>query len=705
MKDSAIILLVEDDRALLDGIADLLEISEIGYAVQVTKATNGELGLKAVAEYEPDLIISDVMMPKMGGFEFLEQLRNRPDWVHIPVIFLTAKGTPDDILKGRLSGAELYITKPYDSDELLELVRSQLARAFELQGNRKRKLDRLSRNIVQLLNHEFRTPLTYVTAYYELLADGVLRDDPESLQEYLRGIQVGAARLSNLVGNLVAVLELRTGEAAERIKNQSDVIDDVAALLQSFCGNYRCDDSEEDVYIKCELPQRLPKLFGHRDNLYMILDCLLDNAVKFSLMNPGQEPRIVLSATTKNGEIAISVKDNGIGMPEHVHMRVFDLFYQHNREEMEQQGAGTGLAIVKRDLIGVFDSVYEFTVLTASDGEKGLRVLEEHEPDLIITDIMMPRMNGYEFLSETRKNPAWLHIPFIFVTARGEREDILRGRSSGAEEYVTKPYDANELFAVIETQLDRHFKRQVALQEGFEELKRGILDLLMADLNMPLGIVSEFTEKMANNVEKLQSDQALMSYLRGIHSGSAQVSRLVEDFILLVELQTGKTVNWFALQAGPTNVNEVMIGIEGQYRGNDEWSNVVFHHHYSGEVELILMDPELLAKCLGRLVDLIVALCKECQTIDVSLTSEMSNDHVQLTLGTGSVSLTDTEAQQVNLLLAKTEPVVMELSEYDPALLITKGVVHYHSGAIEVDVAGNQRLDFIITFPVYHPAG
>lgn len=766
MKDSATILLVEDDRALLDGIADLLEVSEIGYAVQVTKATNGELGLKAVAENEPDLIISDVMMPKMGGFEFLEQLRNQPDWVHIPVIFLTAKGTPDDILKGRLSGAELYITKPYDSDELLQLVRSQLARAFELQGSRKRRLDSLSRNIVQLLNHEFRTPLTYVTAYYELLADGVLRDDPESLQEYLRGIQVGAARLRNLVGNLVAVLELRTGEAAKRIKNQSDVIDDIVALLQSFCGNCRCDESEEDVYIKCELPQRLPKIFGHRDSLYLILDCLLDNAVKFSLMNPGQEPNIVLSATTKNGEIAISVKDNGIGMPEHVHLRVFDLFYQHNREELEQQGAGTGLTIVNglvelhagclevdsvegegstftiilpvyedgvqaqlgrpegkipatillvedewflleglRDLIGVFDSEYELTVLTASDGEKGLRVLEEHEPDLIITDIMMPRMNGYEFLSETRKNPAWLHIPFIFVTARGEREDILRGRSSGAEEYVTKPYDANELFAVIETQLDRHFKRQVALQEGFEELKRGILDLLMADLNMPLGIVSEFTEKMANNVEKLQSDQALMSYLRGIHSGSAQVSRLVEDFILLVELQTGKTVNWFALQAGPTNVNEVMIGIEGQYRGNDEWSNVVFHHHYTDEVELILMDPELLAKCLGRLVDLIVALCKDCQTIDVSLTSEMSNDHVQLTLGTGAVSLTDNEAQQVNLLLAKAEPVVMELSEYDPALLITKGVVHYHSGAIEVDVAGNQRLDFIITFPVYHPAG
>ena len=113
--------------------------------------------------------------------------------------------------------------------------------------------------------------------------------------------------------------------------------------------------------------------------------------------------------------------------------------------------------------MGVFESPYELTVLTASDGEHGLEVLAESEPDLIVTDIMMPQMDGYEFLQEIRKNPAWVHIPVIFLTAKGDRQDILRGRSIGAEEYITKPYEVTQLFSLISAQLDRFFQRNMVI--------------------------------------------------------------------------------------------------------------------------------------------------------------------------------------------------------------------------------------------------
>jgi len=768
MKNTATILLVEDDQALLDGIADILEISDIGYTIDIMKATNGLMGLEAIKGRVPDLIISDIMMPRMGGFEFLEQLRKQPDWVHIPVIFLTAKGTTDDILKGRLSGAELYITKPYDSDELLQLVKSQLKRAFELRVDRQRRMDTFSRNIVQLLNHEFRTPLTYVTAYYELLADGVLRDDPESVREYLKGIQVGTARLSKLVGNLVRILELRTGDSPKYIEQQSETIEDMSNLLKGLCEQQWLDEDGEQVYITCDVPADLPSIFGHRPSIRTIFDSLLDNAVKFSLMNPDRAPSIILSASDEGGLLAISVEDNGIGIPASVRLRIFDLFYQHNREDLEQQGAGTGLAIVQglvelhngyievesaenqgsiftvylpihqgerdarlakikhrsvkkaatillvedewflleglSDLLGVFDGAYELTILTASDGKQALQVLEEQEPDLIITDIMMPRMDGFEFLREVRKNPAWLHIPCIFLTAKGERDDIVRGRTSGAEEYVTKPYDANELFAVIKTQLDRHFQRKGAVEQDFKDLKQSILDLLLDDLKIPLEIVSDYTEKIAGNVNNLQSDQDLVIYLRGIQSGSSQVSRLVQDFMLLVELQTGKSVDWFALQARPTNVNSIVSEI---YR--IEWNvvnqpQVDFRIDLADEPSYILIDPELLAKCIERLVGLIVALGNEYENIDVTLTTRRTNDRIRITVGTTAVSLTEDEAKKVNVLLAKSEPVVLELSEYDPALLITKGIVHHHEGTVTIKVIENERLDFVVSFPVYQPA-
>ncbi len=768
MKGSATVLLVEDDRALLDGIADVLEVSDIGYDLHVLKASNGLMALEVVDEHEPDLIISDVMMPKMGGFEFLEQLRKRQDWVHIPLIFLTAKGTPEDVLKGRVSGAELYITKPYDSDELLQMIRSQLDRAFQLQGDRKRRLDRFSRNIVQLLNHEFRTPLTYVTVYYELLADGLLHEEPGSVREYLNGIQVGSKRLGRLVGNLVKVLELRTGEAAKKVEQESVVIEDLGQLLIDLFEERRLEGSAATLSLTWDIPGELPKIWGHRESLVTIFDCLVDNAIKFSLKKPGSLPQVIVSAKPSDGDVLVSVADNGLGIPESAIHDIFELFYQHNRDEFEQQGAGAGLTIAKGlvelhggqlmvesqegigstftvllpaidessggaggvageleanrtatillvedewylleglcDLLEVFESRYKFNVLTASNGLEALDILEDRQPDLILTDIMMPKMNGYQLLKETRKNPALLQIPFVFLTAKGERRDVLHGRSLGAEEYVTKPYDAAELFAVIEAQLDRHFQRQGAINQGFEELKRSILDLLTADLHMPLGVVSDYAQKLETNLERMRSDKDLMAYLRGIQGGSKQVTKLVEDFITLVELRTGKSTDWFALQARPTDINEVLMDV-GHFPGNSvDWTRVTARRKLDPEAGMVLINPELLVKCLRRMVSLIIDLGRDLFEIDLLITSSRVGDRVSITLGTEAVSLTVEEAKRVNDLLSRPEAIVLELSEYDPALLIAKGVVHYHDGTIAIDVEKTQGLEFTLTFPVFQPS-
>ncbi|HCB49788.1 MAG TPA: hypothetical protein DEP47_09745 [Chloroflexi bacterium] len=100
-----------------------------------------------------------------------------------------------------------------------------------------------------------------------------------------------------------------------------------------------------------------------------------------------------------------------------------------------------------------------------------------------------------------------------------------------------------------------------------------------------------------------------------------------------------------------------------------------------------------------------IALCKDFPEIGIVLTSQATDGQIILTIGTQAVSLTDEESQLVNHLLSRPEPVVLELAEYDPALLITKGVVHYHDGSIVLDVKDNRRLDFIFTFPAYQPVG
>jgi len=115
-----------------------------------------------------------------------------------------------------------------------------------------------------------------------------------------------------------------------------------------------------------------------------------------------------------------------------------------------------------------------YTVLTATDGQKGLEVMERVRPDLIVADIMMPNMDGYEFYHAVRARPDGLTIPFIFLTARTTREDILRGKSMGAEDYLTKPFDPEELLVVVRSRLKRAGEIQQAISSEFDQLARGV---------------------------------------------------------------------------------------------------------------------------------------------------------------------------------------------------------------------------------------
>lgn len=97
----------------------------------------------------------------------------------------------------------------------------------------------------------------------------------------------------------------------------------------------------------------------------------------------------------------------------------------------------------------------DFQVLTATNGQEALEILERSTPDLILTDIMMPGMDGYDFHAEVTKNEAWVHIPFIFLTAKTDKTDIRHGKELGADDYITKPFDPEDVVAAIRGRLKR----------------------------------------------------------------------------------------------------------------------------------------------------------------------------------------------------------------------------------------------------------
>lgn len=339
-----IILVVEDDLHLMDGIREILELDNY----RVLTASSGLEALEVLQslEREPDLIVSDIMMPKMDGYQFFEEVRKIDAWLTVPFIFLTAKGEKADIRLGKSMGVDDYVTKPFSAEDLLVAVSSKLARLNQYKSVFSSHVGDMKRRILTILNHEFRTPLTYVVAY----ADMVKRDsDDMSLDElrvFLKGINSGADRLRRLVENFILLVEIETGEMSLTFAWRKQPIDDLNALIAQ--GLRACEEilDENKHVADVTVAENLSVIEGDKEYLSSAIARLVENASKFTDNKPHSVIRVE-AGLDEQGRVVIRVIDEGRGIAADELHQIFDPFYQINREQNEDQGAGSGLAIVR----------------------------------------------------------------------------------------------------------------------------------------------------------------------------------------------------------------------------------------------------------------------------------------------------------------------------------------------------------------------
>lgn len=335
------ILIVEDDDALLEGLRDVLELS----GFRVTTARNGVEGLAALNSGPlPDLIISDIMMPRMDGYQFYNQVRAHPEWVNVPFIFLTARGEKTDIRRGKLLGADDYLTKPFDEEDLIVAIRAKLSRRAQLEAAHRYEIADLKRTILTTLNHEFRTPLTYITTYTDILQNSGPDLTAEDFKDFMRGIQVGSERLRRLVEDFILLVELQTGEAQKTYERRREPIADLPALLGKVLTNSQARAAARNVELVAVLSETLPLVVADRDYLSNGVRRLIDNAIKFSKKEGG---KVYLTTRSNDQRVSIQVRDEGVGIRTEELGKLFDMFHQIDRAKMEQQGSGSGLAIAR----------------------------------------------------------------------------------------------------------------------------------------------------------------------------------------------------------------------------------------------------------------------------------------------------------------------------------------------------------------------
>ncbi|MCB1193429.1 MAG: response regulator [Leptospiraceae bacterium] len=177
-----------------------------------------------------------------------------------------------------------------------------------------------------------------------------------------------------------------------------------------------------------------------------------------------------------------------------------------------------------------------YQIIEAEDGEKGLQLAKTENPDLIICDIMMPKVDGYAVFQELKKDPKTENIPFLFLTAKGAKEDIRIGMNLGAEDYLSKPIDLGELVQAVATQLKKKEINDKISEIRLKEIKTNLNQTLPEGLNTPLEKILEIANQLKLNLKNLQ-ESSIQELLDKLHSSGEILHKRVENFIIFAHLE------------------------------------------------------------------------------------------------------------------------------------------------------------------------
>lgn len=363
----ALVLIVDDIRTNVEFISDIITTID---NTDVHGVNNGPAALNFIENNKPDLILLDISMPGMDGFEVCKRLKEDPDTADIPIIFLTARVQKEDIIKGFDVGAIDYIAKPFNLSELQSRVKTHLElrqKTIELQeinsileqkvAERTKQLiqanedltktnEELSRAYKELktldeakddfishINHELRTPLNGILGYTSLLEEFDLDEESKS---YLRSINSLVSRLVRVAEISLILTELKTVNHEIRLKPVllSGLVEDVIRREDIESKNLNIELHNFDAPISVNANERL---------LAISLSFIMDNAIKYSPLNS----TINLHTESKKDSAILKISDEGPGFSSTAKSKLFDLFTADNLE-YSSHGFGMGLATAKR---------------------------------------------------------------------------------------------------------------------------------------------------------------------------------------------------------------------------------------------------------------------------------------------------------------------------------------------------------------------
>lgn len=469
----ALVLVAEDNNELANYIHYLLKDF-----CRVKLAANGKEALRILEEEEeeqPDLILSDVMMPEMDGLKLCQEVKSKEEWSSIPVIFLTALTHRDALLKGWQAGADDYLFKPFHPTELTTRVKSALKLKQDLnklhqnlRNSRDEALqaDTFKSQFVSMLSHEIRTPLNAVIGMSELLSQTKLSAEQENL---LKTVQYSASMLMDLLNNVLDFTKLEAGKLEQETIEfmTKDLVNEALELLSPAA-------RRKNLSLKAEIDQEVPlTVEADLSRVRQVLVNLLSNAVKFT---ESGEVALKLKLEAKDARQAIlrfSVIDTGCGIAAEKLEDIFKPFFQADASIARNfGGTGLGLAICK----SLVESMGGSIELTSKVGRGSC----------FSFSIPVKLKDRKENATENRKE---LVSDKMFETNSPEKIFNTKTRPEEKRELILIAEDNPADRALLSLQLKALGYRSLSVDSADRlilEFQKGIYDLIIVDCQMPL---------------------------------------------------------------------------------------------------------------------------------------------------------------------------------------------------------------------------
>lgn len=337
------ILAVDDDRINLRILSGILRAENF----QLAEAGSGERALELYATFEPHLVLLDVMLPGMDGFEICRRLRSTYGDKCAPIIFITAKNESDDVVEGLEAGGADYLPKPFKAREVIARIRSHLQNQL-LREQQRQLVEQLSKanaaknRFLGMAAHDLRNPLASIRGLSEFLRDGAVGPLTPDQLELIETIYGASQSMLDLVNELLDVATIESGELKLFLEPAS--LSDVVARSVALTNIEAAKKKTRVVFTPPDDPAVLPI---DAPKMKQVVDNLLSNAVKFS--PPGSVVTALVQRDPAGSACSLAVRDQGPGIPENERDKLFKDFSRLSvRPTAGEKSTGLGLAICRK---------------------------------------------------------------------------------------------------------------------------------------------------------------------------------------------------------------------------------------------------------------------------------------------------------------------------------------------------------------------